>query len=441
MKILYFDLGMGAAGDMLTASLLELLPDPEAFVRKLNQTDIPGVTFELEKSTKCGITGTHLSVKVNGIEETSEDYDMNGQAHTDLHSHEQGSEEEHAQEHDHADEHMHDHNHADAQEHVHDHTGHTHSHNDMQGIKHIVCDHMNVTPEVQEDVLKVYSLIADAESRVHNVPVSGIHFHEVGNMDAVADVTAFCMLLREINPDRIVASPVHVGSGHVKCAHGILPVPAPATALILQGIPIYGGSIQGELCTPTGAALIRFAVQSFGNMPVMSVERIGYGCGKKDFEIANCVRAMLGEGNGTEDTITELSCNMDDCTGEMLGFAMEKLFEAGARDVYTVPITMKKNRPGILLRVMCTEEKKDDIVKAIFRYTTTIGIREQQMKRFVLDRSIDTVDTSLGPIRKKTVSGYGITRSKWEYDDMASAASAKGISLAEAEKAIASEVR
>ena len=313
MRILYFDCGMGAAGDMLTAALLELLPDPAAFVKQLNGLGIPGVRFLAEPAVKCGITGSHMTVTVDGEEEDS------AHAHT----------------------------------HAHGHT-HTHTHTGLARIRHLVRDHLDLPEAVREDVLAVYGLLAEAESKVHGVPVEEIHFHEVGTMDALADITAVCMLIRALKPDRILASPVHVGSGTVRCAHGILPVPAPATALLLRDVPIYGGAVQGELCTPTGAALLRHFADSFGPMPALRPTAIGYGMGKKDFPQANCVRAILGEaGEETGDGVLELRCNLDDQTPEEIGFALERLQEAGALDVWTQPIGMKKARPGTLLCVLC----------------------------------------------------------------------------------------
>ena len=193
---------------------------------------------------------------------------------------------------------------------------------------------------MKKDVLAVYGLIAEAESKAHGMPITDIHFHEVGTMDAVADVTAVCMLMEELHPEQVIVSPIHVGSGQVRCAHGILPVPAPATAHILQGCPTYGGQIRGELCTPTGAALLKYFATSFGSMPVMRTERIGYGMGKKDFEMANCVRVMLGESEEQTSDAFELECNVDDMTPEEIGFAMERLYEAGAAEVYTVAVGM-----------------------------------------------------------------------------------------------------
>lgn len=279
--------------------------------------------------------------------------------------------------------------------------------------------------------MAVYGLIAEAESHAHGVPVTGIHFHEVGTMDAVADITAVCLLMDRLSVDEVIVSPVHVGSGQVKCAHGILPVPAPATAYILKDVPIYGGSVKGELCTPTGAALLKYFATRFGNMPVMKVQAVGYGMGKKDFEAANCVRAMLGETKSGKDIVLELSCNVDDMTAEEIGFAMERLFEGGALEVYTIPIHMKKSRPGTLIRVMCKEQDKEDMIGLIFKYTTTIGIRQAETQRYVLDRKITMVETSCGTVRRKDAAGYGVSRSKYEYDDLADIAREKGLSIKE----------
>lgn len=368
MKTLYIDCGMGAAGDMLTAALLELLPNKDAFLQKLNHLGIPGVDFIAEKSVKCGISGTHMRVMVHGGEESES---------------------------------MHDHHHG--------------SMADIRSIVH----RLPIPTMVKLDIMAVYDEIAQAESHVHGVPVEQIHFHEVGSMDAIADITAVCLLMQELCADQVIASPVHVGSGQVRCAHGILPVPAPATAYILHDVPIYGGSIQGELCTPTGAALLKHFVTKFGDLPAMKVKSIGYGMGKKDFERANCVRAMLGETEEQPEGVWELRCNLDDMTGEQIGFALELLMEQGALDVFTTPIGMKKSRPGILLTVLCREADKEKMVHLLFKHTTTLGIRENFCARHTLQRREEIVDTPYGPIRRKISTGYGVERSKWEYEDIA----------------------
>ncbi|MCR5753801.1 MAG: nickel pincer cofactor biosynthesis protein LarC, partial [Acetatifactor sp.] len=322
------------------------------------------------------------------------------------------------------------HEHSHERDHDHHHE-HTHHHSGMDEIRHIVTGHLSLPPRVEKDVLNVYQIIAEAESHVHGVPVTDIHFHEVGTMDAIADITMVCMLMREINPDEVVVSPIHVGSGQVKCAHGILPVPAPATAHILQGVPIYGGGIRGELCTPTGAALLKYFAKRFGEMPVMSVQAIGYGMGKKDFQTANCVRAMLGENTDKTDSVIELSCNVDDMTAEEIGFAMERLFDGGAAEVFTVPIGMKKNRPGTLIKVMCRPVDEERMIQLLYKYTSTIGVRETVTKRFILDREISSVQTKFGVTHVKKSFGYGVKREKYEFEDLARIAREQNLSLAE----------
>ena len=298
----------------------------------------------------------------------------------------------------------------------------------MNDIAHIV-SHLNVSDKVKSDINAVYTLIAQAESHAHGKPIEQIHFHEVGTMDAVADVAAVCLLLDELSPDRIIASPVHVGSGSVKCAHGILPVPAPATAFILKDIPIYGGSIKSELCTPTGAALLKHFAHEFGDMPMIRTKAIGYGMGKKDFERANCVRAVLGETEDNSQQMFELSCNVDDMTAEDIAFACDKLFEGGANEVFTIPVGMKKSRTGTLIKVICNDDKREGLVRLIFKHTSTLGIRQMPFERYVLKREIITEDTQFGSVRKKISSGYGVTREKYEHDDLERIADEQGLSI------------
>ncbi|MDD6057982.1 MAG: nickel pincer cofactor biosynthesis protein LarC [Clostridiales bacterium] len=410
MKTLYLDCGMGAAGDMLTAALLELLPNREAFLTELNSLGFPGVTVSGEVSSKCGIQGTCITVKVNGKEESEQMYS---------HSHEQ----EHGHSHGHPHEHSHTHEHSRGGEYI-------HHHSSMHEIVHIM-EGLPISEKVKADILAVYSLLAEAESHAHGVPVTQIHFHEVGTMDAVADVTAACMLMDRLAPQQVVVSPVHVGSGHVKCAHGILPVPAPATAYILRDVPIYGGGIKSELCTPTGAALLKHFATKFGDMTVMRISAIGYGMGKKDFTAANCVRALLGDTEEEGDTIVELCCNLDDMTAEAIAFAEEQFFAAGALDVYTVSAQMKKSRPGVLLSVMCREEDKETMVGLIFKHTTTLGVRQNISRRYTLSRTIETIATDFGEVRKKVSVGYGVARAKYEYEDITRIAREQEMSLAD----------
>ena len=419
MKTLYFECNMGAAGDMLMAALLELLPDKQTFIGQMNALGIPGVRVTAEPSVKCGITGTHVAVSVNGAYEEITDEGPHGHhdhGHAHKHSHDA-----------HAHEHGHDH-------HPHDHAR-EHSHNGMNEIEHTI-SHLPLSENVRRNVLAVYRLIADAESQVHGKPVDEIHFHEVGNKDAIADIVGVCLLMELIGPVRVFASPVHVGSGQVRCAHGILPVPAPATAHILRGVPTYGGAVRGELCTPTGAAILKHFVSSFGDMPIMKVAQIGYGLGKKDFEAANCVRAILGESDQNGDKIVELCCNLDDMTPEAIGFAQERLFEGGALDVYTTAVGMKKCRPGVLLSCMCHEDRRENMIRLVFKHTTTLGIREYVCNRYTLERTERVAQTQYGQVRVKTAEGWGVKREKIEYEDAAKIANEKGLAISDAAHAL-----
>ena len=406
MKTLYLECNMGAAGDMLTAALLELSGNREEFINRMNSLGLPGVHVEAEHTVKCGITGTHMKVTVNGEEEEAGD---------DGHDHDH---EHHGHDHDHQD---HDHDHG------HDHH-HGHHHAAAADIEALI-DSLDVSAKVKADAKAVYALIADAESRVHGRPVTEIHFHEVGTMDAVADVVGVCLLMEQLAPELVIASPVHTGSGFVRCAHGVLPVPAPATALLLEGIPSYSTQVRGELCTPTGAALLKHFASRFGERPVMTVSAVGYGMGKKDFEQANCVRAFLGEREGELERATKLECNIDDMTGEDIGFATEHLLRSGARDVYTQHVQMKKNRPGILLTVICMPEDADRLAAEMMKHTTTLGIRRQDVSRYILQRGTETASTPYGDVRIKRASGMGVEKSKPEYDDLAELARKNGVSL------------
>ena len=437
MKRLYLECNMGAAGDMLNGALSELV-DQNAYLEKMNSIGFEDIEFKAEPAVKCGVHGTHMSVLISGEEETTEDvhsHDHHHHDHEHHHDHDHEHTHDHEHEHDHEHHHDHDHDHEHDHEHHHDHDHehhHHHHHYSMHDIGSII-DSLAVSEKVKADAKAVYGLIAEAESHAHNQPVDQIHFHEVGSKDAVADVVGVCVLMEMIGAERVYASPVNVGYGMVRCAHGILPVPAPATAYLLQGIPSYAGRFEGEMCTPTGAALLRYFVDSFENLPVMKTEKIGYGMGKKDFPAANAVRAFLGE---TEDDgeVVELVCNIDDESAEDLGYAMEELLAKGALDVYITPVQMKKNRPGHLFTCVCRSSDKDAMLGHMFRHLTTIGIREYTCRRHALKRSMRTIETEYGTVRIKRSEGYGTVREKKEFEDLARIAREQGISLGEARR-------
>lgn len=425
MKTLYLECGMGAAGDMLTAALLDLFKEPEQIIDKLNRIGIPKVKYVIEDSEKCGIKGMHVRVLVDGIEEAPADMDetfahkeMNDRMHND---------------------HIHN-------DHVHDHQPghHAHHHSSMHDIENII-QGLDVNDNVKKNAVEVYKLIAEAESNVHGKTVDEIHFHEVGSLDAVADVVAVCYLIDGLNPDSIIASPVRMGYGHVHCAHGALPVPAPATAFILQKMPVYAGELEGEFCTPTGAALLKHFVKEYGNMPVMSIENTGCGMGSKNFPIANCLRAYIGENAHSDgmyekdkihDKIIELRCNLDDMAPEDIAYATELLMDEGACDVYTLNIQMKKNRPGIMLCCMCKQNEKEKFAGLIFKHTSTIGIREYECNRYILKRENIVIDTGYGKVQAKKSEGYGTKRIKAEYEDIARIAKETGLPISEVRKKI-----
>lgn len=385
MKTLYIDCAMGCAGDMLTAALLELHPDRDGFIARMNDALGGKAVLSAKPDRKCGVMGTHVTVLINGDEEGEPER-------------------------------------------------HHHHHTSVAEITEFI-DTVPLADEVKDNAKAVYTHIAEAESRVHGHPIENIHFHEVGSLDALADVLSVCELMHELAPDKVLASPVNVGSGFVKCAHGVLPVPAPATELILRGVPIYSGQIKSELCTPTGAALLKHFAEAFVPMPVLKVERVGYGTGKKNFEAANVVRVLLGETEAECEQIVELACNLDDMTPEELGFAMVELFRLGALDVYFTNIGMKKSRPGVMLTCMCRSDKRDEMLRCIFKHTTTLGVREYVCNRYNLTRSIDTVQTEYGAVRIKKAEGYGVKRSKAEYDDLAKLARENDTTIAEIRKA------
>jgi len=390
MKTLYLECGMGAAGDMLMAALYELLSEEQRrdFLETMNGLGLPGVEVTPVPAKTGGISGTHMRVTVHGHEEHEHHHGHNG----------------------------------------HEHDRHHHHHHATPGHIGEIIDGLSMPQEIKERARQVYDAIAQAEAQAHGCPVGDVHYHEVGALDAVADVAGVCYAMYLLDPDLVTASPVHVGSGTVTCAHGIMPVPAPATAALLKGVPIYGGGIKGELCTPTGAALLKTFVQAFGPMAAMEVEKIGYGIGTKEFEQANCVRAFLGEEEPQNcGDILELVCNIDDMTPEALAFACSRLLEEGALDVYTTPGTMKKGRPGWVLTVLCEPDRDQEMIRHIFAHTSTNGLRSRLSEKYFLRPGQGQVQTPWGPVRVKVAQGFGVTHVKPEFEDVAALAREHGL--------------
>ena len=441
MRTLYIDASMGAAGDMITAALLELVPNEKSTLNRLNRIGVPNVEYRAGKVNKAGIMGTHVDVVINGVTENSE---------TPGNPKAQGP-----------------------------------THHTLEDINKII-DTLNLPKKAKEDTKTIYGLIADAESKVHGMPVAEVHFHEVGEYDAIADIAAVCFLVNELKVKNIITSAVNVGGGTVRSAHGVMAVPVPATVELLSGVPIYSDGIDGELCTPTGAAILKYYANAYGNMPPMDVAKVGYGAGKKDLQRANVIRIALGETidisgltdsdlddihkeniiadsrdvlgtilnkkkkllntkiydivkesedsffeNGITDRVIELRCNIDDQSPEQISYASELLLVNGALDVYSTPVVMKKGRLGTLFTVVCKEENREKIVKLIFKHTTTIGIRETLCHRYILDRKEDIISTDNGNVRVKTSFGYGTVRHKYEYNDLKFIAKKTGLSIQE----------
>ena len=434
MRTLYLECAMGAAGDMLMGALYQLCPEKERFLGDMNRL-LPGVKLEAEPVKRQGIAGTHMRVTVHGQEEL--EYGQEEHVH---------GQEGHGQDHCGHQDHHHDHHHSgrkdcgchDHHDHRDQHIQHHHAHRSLEDIRAMIGG-FDLPGPVKERALETYALIAQAESAAHGVEVGEVHFHEVGALDAVMDVTGVCYLMHLLAPERVCASPVTVGSGTVSTAHGLLPVPAPATARLLTGLPVRTGDIAAELCTPTGAALLRTFAGSFGPMPEGVVRGCGYGCGTKDFPRANCVRAFWldvdARGDGPNDTVTELRANIDDMTGEELGRTMEALLEAGALDLSYLPLQMKKHRPGVLLLCLCRPEDGDRLAREILRHTSTFGVRRVDCARYAMAVSSGQVETELGPVRCKTGTGWGLTKSKPEYQDLSAIAQERGMSLAEVRQA------
>ena len=306
MKTLYLECNAGASGDMILGSLTDLLKDPFEFKQMIECAGIPGITAEVTVDDQSSVAGIRVHIMVDGIEE--------------------GSKEE---------------------------SGH-HDHHALKDVISIIGG-LNVSDMVKSDAAQIYRIIAEAESNVHGKPVNEVHFHEVGALDAIADIVGVCMLIEKLAPEQIIASPLRTGFGTVSCAHGILPVPAPATAYILQGMPVYAGDEEGEFTTPTGAAIVKHFAEAYGQMPLMKFDDVGYGLGRKSFKTANMVRAYLGDVDEALPTVKEISCNIDDMTPEDIGGIIDLLMSAGALDAMITSAMMKKSRPGYIVTCICRD--------------------------------------------------------------------------------------
>ena len=379
MRTLYLDCGTGASGDMLLGALADLLDDPRELESLIAAAGIPGVTVEMEIAERSAVSGIRVHVKVHGTEE----------------GHEGHQPERHL--------------------------------SDILGL----IGGLHVSDRVKADAAAVYRTIAGAESEVHGKAVDEVHFHEVGALDAVTDVVGVCLLIERLAPEQVIASPIRTGFGSVRCAHGILPVPAPATAFLLRGLPVFAGDEEGEFCTPTGAALVGHFAARFEQMPRMVFDDIGCGLGERQYEHANLLRAYLGDADEELPTVTQIDCNIDDMTPEDLGGVIDILMTYGALDATVVPAIMKKGRPGYILSCLCRERDADDLAVAILAHTSTIGLRMHVCRRYEMRSRTEQVRTDFGPVRVKVSEGYGLRKSKPEFEDLKKRAAENDVTIAD----------
>ena len=427
-KILYLECGTGISGDMTVAALLDLGADQEKLLKVLEGIPGHGFKAQISRVKKSGIECCDFNV-IFDEEHDGHDHDMEY-----LYGHLEGEGEHsaHAHSHDHDHEHHHDHGHHHDHDHGH---GHHHHHTGMREIRDII-GNLEMTEGARDLALRIFEILAQAESEAHGVPADEVHFHEVGAIDSIVDIVAAAVCFDDLGIRNVAVTGIAEGSGTVRCQHGILQVPVPAVANIakVHRLPMRFTSRKGELVTPTGAA-IAAALMTDQKLPERFViERTGLGAGKREYEIPSILRAMVIEpceevkkAGHEADTVWKLECDIDDSTGEQLGYALEKLYQEGAREAHFAPVFMKKNRPGWELTVICDKEHLEKLEDVIFSQTTTIGIRRQEMERTVLTRKTVDVKTRFGVIPVK-ISGEGAYRRVHpEYEKVSGAASEHGV--------------
>jgi len=407
MKIAYIDCIAGASGDMLLGSLIAAGVDPAELISELDSLGLTESTLRVTDVLKNGFAAKKVDVLVDydGKPIPAEQFGAVSfvqQATTQTVSHD----------------HRHDHNH----DHDHDHS-HSHDHHHHGPVRHFteivrLVNESSLSDEVKEQSIACLRLIGEAESKIHNQPLDKVHLHEVGGVDAIIDVVGTIVGFKILGVDRIICSPLPLGRGFVDGAHGKIPLPAPAAALIFKDVPVYGVEIDKELVTPTGAALIKHLADEFGPMPEMKIAQQGCGAGTRDLEIPNLVRLFVGESSQSARRLLMLESDIDDMTPEQAGYAMEMLQSEGALDVTFSAVQMKKNRPGFRVNVLCEEERRDAILKTLFVETSTFGVRESFVRRHELERKTVEVETEFGKVRVKHGSWFGETVKKVpEYED------------------------
>ena len=375
MKTLYFDCSSGISGNMTLGALLEIVGNENYLIEELKKLKVDGYKIEISKKIKNGITGTYVDVILQ-------------------------------------EEHSHGHNH----DHEHE---HHHEHRNLNDVYSII-DNSTIDEKSKDLAKRIFERVAKAEAKVHNKTLEEVHFHEVGAIDSIVDIVGTAILINKINPDRIISSIVNDGYGFIECAHGTMSVPVPATSEIFANSKVKFRQIDvdTELVTPTGAAIIAELAEEFATLPAMVTEKIGWGAGFKDLKIPNVLKVYYGNMQEKNENFVVMETNIDDCTGEVLGYTSEKLFKNGALDVFFTPIFMKKNRPAYRLTVACKKEDMLNLQNIIFRETTTIGIRYRFESRTELGREHIEIDTKYGKLKAKKVINDGEVYIYPEYESL-----------------------
>lgn len=427
-RTLYMECYSGISGDMTVAALLDLGADEQALLQALKSLPVGGFEIKISRVKKAGLDVCDFHVMLDK-EHENHDHDMeylHGHSHGDGHMHEYGRSHGegcmHEHSHDHGDGHMHEHGHSHEEEHVHEH-GHVHEHRGLPEIIHII-EHASLTDRAKGIAIGIFKILAEAEAKAHGVPKEQVHFHEVGAVDSIVDIAAAAFCLDNLDITEVIVPKLYEGRGCIRCQHGIIPVPAPAVVNIAEahGLSLHLTDVEGELVTPTGAAIVA-AIRTSDRLPErFSIVKTGMGAGKRNYDRPGILRAMLIDTDTGDDVqkdeICKLETNIDDCSGESLGYTMERLLEAGARDVHYVPVYMKKNRPAYQLSVICSPEDTERMERIIFEETTTIGIRRTFMERSVLKRENRSVQTPLGEAQVKVCRLHGREEFFPEYDSV-----------------------
>lgn len=386
MKTLYFDCFAGASGDMILGAMIAAGIDPNFLREQLSLLSVDGFSINFETVSKSGLSATYARVE----------------------------------------------------------TAHEHKHRHLSDIKKII-ESSRLSDAVKQRAVRIFTRLAEAEARVHNEPVDHVHFHEVGALDAIVDVVGAAICFDALQIDRFICSPIHVGSGMVKMAHGQFPIPPPAVTELLKGVPFYATDIKGELLTPTGAAIITTVCNEYGPIPQMITETAGYGAGTREYQdFPNVLRVLLGETedkSATDERLWMLETNLDDVSPQIIGYVMDRILESGALDCFFTPVQMKKNRPGVLLSVLCGREEKEAVMRLLFMETTTLGIRSYEVTRRALERSVMRVETQYGPIDVKVAHLDGrVVNEMPEFEQCRQAAASANVPLKVVEEAARAEL-